>query len=93
MANLKNALIACTVYIVSIVAFYGLRGTVSASASKHWGSGHVGGAIVVGSDAASLAGGGARHYSYGAFHEKKTGGSVLSGSSGAQTHILAEGRG
>ena len=91
--NLKNALIACTVYIVSIVAFYGLRGTVSESASKHWGTGTTGGPIIIGSDAASLPGGGQRHQSYSAFHERKTGGSVLSGSSGAATELIAEGQG
>ena len=93
MANLKNALIACSVYIVSIIAFYGFRGTVSPSVSANWGSGNVGGAIDLTKDAVSLPGGARRHHTYHAFQEKKEGGSAKSGASAAGTDILAEGQG
>ena len=93
MANLKNALIACSVYLVSIVAFYGLRGTVSPSAQAHWGSGNVGGAIDLTKDAPSLPGGHRRHHTYAELQEKMTGGSARSGASAAGTELLAESQG
>ena len=93
MVTFKNAAIACSVYLVSIVAFYGLRGTVSPSAQAHWGSGNVGGAIDLTGSMASLPGGHRRHHTYHAFQEKKEGGSARSGASAAGTEILAEGQG
>ena len=74
MAKLKNALIACSVYVVSIVALYGLRETVSASSSAHWGSGATGRDVIdVMSTAESHAGGLYRHKGYSAFQERKGG--------------------
>ena len=74
MANLKNALVAATVYIVSIVAIYGLRLTVSPGSSAHWGSGAVGHDVIdVMSTAESHAGGLYRHQGYSAFQERKGG--------------------
>ena len=75
MANLKNALIACSVYIVSIIAFYGFRQTVSSSASAHWGAGAVGRDITdVMSDAPSAVGGLYRHSGFAPYSEHKGGG-------------------
>ena len=74
MVKLKNALIACTVYVVSIVALYGLRETVSGGASSHWGAGHVGRDVIdVMSDAKSAAGGLYRHKGYSPYQERKGG--------------------
>ena len=74
MANLKNALVAATVYIVSIVAFYGFRLTVSPGSSAHWGAGAVGQDVhEVMSDAPSLAGGLYRHKGYSPYQERKGG--------------------
>ena len=72
MVKLKNALIACTVYVVSIVALYGLRETVSGGASSHWGAGHVGREVIdVMSDAKSAAGGLYRHTGFAPYEEHK----------------------
>ena len=76
MANLKNALVAATVYVVSIVALYGLRETISSSTSahvtRHWGAGLVGRDVHdVMSDAPSLVGGLYRHKAYSPYQEGK----------------------
>ena len=74
MAKLKNALIACSVYVVSIVALYGLRETVSASSSSHWGSGATGRNVIdVMSDTKSAAGGLYRHETLKPYVERKGG--------------------
>ena len=73
MAKLKNALIACTVYVVSVVALYGLRETVSASSSAHWGSGVTGRDVIdVMSDTTSAAGGLGRHDTLAPYAERAT---------------------
>ena len=78
MAKLKNALIACSVYVVSIVALYGLRETVSSDAtghvSRHWGAGLVGRDVIdVMSDTTSAVGGLYRHENLKPYTEGKGG--------------------
>ena len=74
MAKLKNALIACSVYVVSIVALYGLRETVSSSASAHWGAGVVGRDVIdVMSGTTSAVGGLDRHENLKPYTEGKGG--------------------
>ena len=93
MVKLKNALVAATCYVVAILGIYGLRQTVSSKATSHWGAGAIGRDVLsVGSGDASLSGGHTRHYTYGKFQEKKTGGSAGSGASAALTEMVAGGK-
>ena len=85
MANLKNSLVATVFYLSVVAAVYGFTATIPIQPGKHtsvhWGAGAIGRQTTdVMSTTSSLSGGSARHDTFDAYHEGKTGGARIGGS-------------
>ena len=86
MPNLKNSLVATVIYLSVVAIVYGFTATISSETSgkhiqQHWGSGPIGRQTTdVMSTTTSLSGGSARHHTFDAYHEGKTGGARSGGS-------------